>query len=183
MYQNVYYQREKNLVHLWDDKLGYRSFPYTRYAYEKADRGEYTSLYGDKLSKIFKFKKDDPDLFESDVPETTRILVDTYTESDIPSDGHVILTYDIECEMDTGLPDVEKAENELTAIGLHDSATDHYWVLIMDKGGKMKESKNGNRTVIPFVDERDMCMKYLDLKSNFRLKIGMLNFFIIYKLF
>jgi len=163
MYQNVYYQREKNLVHLWDDKLGYRSFPYTRYAYEKAERGEYISLYGDKLSKIFKFKKDDPDLFESDVPETTRILVDTYTESDIPSDGHVILTYDIECEMDTGLPDVEKAENELTAIGLHDSATDHYWVLIMDKGGKMKESKNGNRTVIPFVDERDMCMKYLDL--------------------
>jgi DNA polymerase elongation subunit (family B) len=163
MYQNVYYQREKNLVHLWDDKLGYRTFPYTRYAYEKAERGQYTSLYGDKLSKIFKFTKDDPNLFESDVPETTRILVDTYTNSDIPSEGHVILTYDIECEMDTGLPDVEKSENELTAIGLHDSATDHYWVLIMDKDGKMNESKNGNRTVIPFRDERDMCMKYLEL--------------------
>ena len=163
MYQNAYYQREKNLVHIWDDKLGYRSFPYSRYAYEKSQNGEYTSLYGDKLSKIFKFKKDDPDLFESDVPETTRILVDTYTDSDIPSEGHIILTYDIECEMDTGLPDVEKAENELTAIGLHDSATDHYWVLIMDKDGKMKESKNGNRTVIPFRDERDMCMKYLSL--------------------
>jgi len=26
MYQNIYYQREKNLIHLWDDKLGYRSF-------------------------------------------------------------------------------------------------------------------------------------------------------------
>ena len=163
MYQNAYYQREKNLVHIWDDKLGYRSFPYSRYAYERSQNGEYTSLYGDKLSKIFKFKKDDPDLFESDVPETTRILVDTYTDSDIPSEGHIILTYDIECEMDTGLPDVEKAENELTAIGLHDSATDHYWVLIMDKDGKMKESKNGNRTVIPFRDERDMCMKYLSL--------------------
>ncbi len=163
MYQNCYYQREKNLVHIWDDKLGYRSFPYSRYAYERSQNGEYTSLYGDKLSKIFKFKKDDPDLFESDVPETTRILVDTYTDSDIPSEGHIILTYDIECEMDTGLPDVEKAENELTAIGLHDSATDHYWVLIMDKDGKMTESNNGNRTVIPFRDERDMCMKYLSL--------------------
>jgi DNA polymerase elongation subunit (family B) len=163
MYQNCYYQREKNLVHIWDDKLGYRSFPYTRYAYERSQNGEYTSLYGDKLSKIFKFKKDDPDLFESDVPETTRILVDGYTDSDIPSEGHVILTYDIECEMDSGLPDVEKAENELTAIGLHDSATDHYWVLIMDKDGKMQESNNGNRSVIPFRDERDMCMKYLSL--------------------
>jgi DNA polymerase elongation subunit (family B) len=163
MYQNAYYQREKNLVHIWDDKLGYRSFPYTRYAYEKAERGEYISLYGDRLSKIFKFSKDDPNLFESDVPETTRILVDTYTDSDLPSEGHVILTYDIECEMDTGLPDVEKAENELTAIGLHDSATDHYWVLIMDKAGTMVEKKTGNRTVIPFKDERDMCMKYLSL--------------------
>ncbi len=95
MYQNCYYQREKNLVHIWDDKLGYRTFPYSRYAYEKADRGEYTSLYGDKLTKIFKFKKDDPDLFESDVPETTRVLVDTYTDSDIPSEGHITLTYDI----------------------------------------------------------------------------------------
>jgi DNA polymerase elongation subunit (family B) len=163
MYQNVYYQRERNLVHLWDDKLGYRTFPYTRYAYEKAQKGQYTSLYGDKLDKIFKFTKDDPNLFESDVPETTRILVDTYTDSDIPSEGHVILTYDIECEMDTGLPDVEKSENELTAIGLHDSASDHYWVLIMDKAGKMSEKKTGNRTVIPFRDERDMCMKYLEL--------------------
>ena len=57
MYQNCYYQREKNLVHIWDDKLGYRSFPYTRYAYEKADRGEAVSLYGDRLTKIYKFQK------------------------------------------------------------------------------------------------------------------------------
>jgi DNA polymerase elongation subunit (family B) len=163
LYQNIYYQRERNLVHIWDDKLGYRTFPYVRYAYEKAQRGQYTSLYGDKLDKIFKFTKDDPNLFESDVAETTRVLVDTYTDSDIPSEGHVTLTYDIECEMDSGLPDVEKSENELTAIGLHDSATNHYWVLIMDKAGNMSEKKTGNRTVIPFKDERDMCMKYLEL--------------------
>jgi len=163
MYQNCYYQREKNLVHIWDDKLGYRTFPYSRYAYEKADRGEYVSLYGDRLTKIWKFKKDDPELFESDVPETTRVLVDTYTDSDIPSEGHITLTYDIEVEMETGLPDVEKAENELTAIGLHDGATDHYWVLIMDKIGKLSERKTGNRTVIPFKDERDMILKYLEL--------------------
>jgi DNA polymerase elongation subunit (family B) len=65
--------------------------------------------------------------------------------------------------METGLPDMEKVENELTAIGLHDSATDHYWVLIMDKAGKMKESNTGNRTVLPFRDERDMVLKYLEL--------------------
>lgn len=162
-YQNCYYQREKNLVHIWDDKLGYRAFPYTRYAYEKSANGEYKTLYGDRVTKIYKFKKDDPSLFESDVPETTRVLVDTYTDSDLPSEGHVILTYDIECEMESGLPDPEKAENELTSIGLHDSATNQYWVLVMDKKGEMIEKKTEKAIVIPFKDERDMLLKYLDL--------------------
>ena len=64
MYQNIYYQRERNLIHLWDDQRGYSSFPYTRYFYEpKYQRGEYTSIYGDKLTKIYKFKKDDPESF------------------------------------------------------------------------------------------------------------------------
>lgn len=162
-YQNAYYQREKNLVHIWDDTLGYRSFPYTRYAYEPAVNGEYLSIYGDRLTKIYKFSKDDPNLFESDVPETTRVLVDLYSESDDPSQGHVILTYDIECEMESGLPNPEEAKNELTSIALHDSATDQYWVLVMDKSGKMVEKKTDKAIVIPFVDERDMLLKYLDL--------------------
>ena len=163
MYQNIYYQREKNLIHLWDDQQGYRSFPYTRYAYERAERGEYTSIYGDRLTKIYKFKKDDPDLFESDVPETTRALVDLYSESDEPSNGHVVLTYDIECEMESGLPNPEEAKNALTSIALHDSATNQYWVLVMDESKKMVEKTTDKCIVIPFVDERDMLMKFLEL--------------------
>ena len=163
MYQNCYYQREKNLVHIWDDRQGYRSFPYTRYAYEKAENGEFETLYGDRVTKIYKYTKDDPNLFESDVPETTRVLVDTYTDSDIPSEGHVILTYDIECEMESGLPNPEEAENELTSIALHDSATNQYWVLVMDKKGEMLEKKTDKAIVIPFRTEEDMLMKYLEL--------------------
>jgi len=163
LYKNVYYQREKNLVHLWDDLQGYRTFPYTRYAYEKATNGEFTTLYGDKVTKIYKYSKDDANLFESDVPETTRVLVDTYTDSDLPSEGHVILTYDIECEMTSGLPDPEKAENELTSIALHDSATNQYWVLVMDKEGLMVEKTTDKAIVIPFRYEQDMLVKYLEL--------------------
>ena len=162
-YQNIYYQRERNLIHLWDDQRGYSSFPYTRYAYEPAQRGEYTSIYGDKLTKIYKFKKDDPELFESDVPETTRALVDLYSESDDPSEGHVVLTYDIECEMESGLPDPQEAKNALTSIALHDSATDQYWVLVMDTTKQMVEKTTDKAIVIPFTDERDMLMKYLEL--------------------
>src|SRR6056300_467459 len=163
MYQNAYYQREKNLVHIWDDKKGYFNFPYTRYAYEKSARGEYETLYGDKVSKIYKFKKDDPDLFESDVAETTRALVDLYSDTDDASEGHVILTYDIECEMESGLPDPQEAKNELTSIAMHDSATNQYWVLVMDKAGEMLERKTDKAIVIPFRTEEDMLMKYLEL--------------------
>ena len=163
MYQNAYYQRERNLIHLWDDQRGYSAFPYTRYAYEPAQRGEFKSIYGDSLTKIYKFKKDDPNLFESDVPETTRALVDMYSDSDDVSDGHVILTYDIECEMLSGLPDPLEATNELTSIALHDSATKQAWVLVMDKEGKMVEKTTDKCIVLPFQDERDMLMKYLEL--------------------
>lgn len=165
-YQNIHYQREKNLMHVWDDTRGYRAIPYTRYAYQRDPNGEFESLYGDKLTKVFKFSKDDPDLFESDVPETTRFLVDTYTDNDIESNGHIILTYDIEIEMESGLPDVLKAGNEMTAIGLHDSATNHYWVLIMDKSGNLKQIETENRTVLPFRDEAQMCMAYLDIYEH-----------------
>ena len=102
-------------------------------------------------------------LFESDVPETTRALVDLYSESDEPSKGHVILTYDIECEMLSGLPDPQEAKNELTSIALHDSATNQYWVLVVDKEGDMKEKTTDKCIVLPFQDERDMLMKYLEL--------------------
>jgi DNA polymerase elongation subunit (family B) len=163
LYKNIYYQREKNTVHLWDDHLGYRTFPYTRYAYEPATNGTFRSIYGDKLSKIYKFKGDDPGLFESDVPETTRVLVDTYTESDLPSEGIVTMTFDIEVEMESGLPNVEEAKNELTAIGLQDNITNQYWVLIMDKKGKMVERKTDKAIILPFKDERDLCMKFLEL--------------------
>lgn len=163
MYKNVYFQREKNTVHLWDDHLGYRTFPYTRYAYEPAQNGTFRSIYGDKLSKIYKFKGDDPGLFESDVPETTRVLVDTYTDSDIPSEGIVTMTFDIEVEMESGLPNVEEAKNELTAIGLQDNITNQYWVLIMDKKGKMVERTTDKAIILPFRDERDLCMKFLEI--------------------
>jgi DNA polymerase elongation subunit (family B) len=143
--------------------LGYKTFPYTRYAYEKSLKGQYRSIHGDVLEKIYKFTKDDPTLFESDVPETTRALVDMYSDSDDISTGHVILTYDIECEMISGLPNPEEATNELTSIALHDSASDQYWVLVMDKEGLMVEKTTDKAIVIPFTDEREMLLKYLEL--------------------
>jgi DNA polymerase elongation subunit (family B) len=137
--------------------------PYTKYAYEPAENGQYTSLYGDKLSKIYKFKKGQEGLFESDVPETTRVLVDMYTDSDEVSTGIVVMPFDIEVETETGAPNIKTAENEITAISLHDSATDQYWVLVLNKDGTMQERTTSEAIVLPFQTEHELLMKFLEI--------------------
>ena len=168
MYQNIYYERQKNLIHLWDDKSGYQTFPYRKYAYKKDPYGEYLSMYGDKLTKIGKWEKEDSeDLFESDVPETTRVLVDIY-DNDLPSTGHRVLTFDIEVEMISGLPNTKEAKNEITAIAAHDGATKLYDVFVLDKERKVKNNaKNFNKdgrevTLHIFDNERNLLQSFLN---------------------
>ena len=165
MYQNIFFERQKNLIHLWDDTLGYRTFPYQRYAYVKDPNGQHQSMYGDRLTKIFKWEKDSgEELFESDVPETTRVLVDLYGD-DVPSKGHIVLTFDIEVEMITGLPSIEKAENEITSIAAYDDASKEYHVFVVDKKQKVKGksfNKNGRDVHMHvYDDERALIMGYL----------------------
>ena len=167
MYQNIYYERQKNLIHLWDDTNGYQTFPYRKYAYVKDQYGEHRSMYGDKLRKISKWEKDEsPDLFESDVPETTRVLVDIY-DSDIPSKGNRTMTFDIEVEMISGLPSTFDAKNEITAIAAHDSVTKLYEVFVLDKDRKVKNtaqqfSKDGRSVSVHIFDnEKNLLLAFL----------------------
>ena len=84
-------------VHLWDDKTGYQKFNYKPYAYLKSGSGTYRSLYGDKLKKVTFWTKDDLEkgnVFESDVPIETKILVDKYGDSNEPSEGHKEILFD-----------------------------------------------------------------------------------------
>ena len=170
MYQNIYYERAKNTIHLWDDKSGYQTMPYRKYAYKKDPYGQYQSMYGDKLTRISKWEKDEADdLFESDVPETTRVLVDIY-DSDLPSTGHKVMTFDIEVEMITGLPNTQYAENEITAIASHDGATKLYDVFVLDKERKVKNNaKQFNK------DGREVSVHIFDNEKN--LLLAFLNYY------
>jgi DNA polymerase elongation subunit (family B) len=166
LYQNIYYQRNTNTVHIWDDVKGYFTVPYTRYAFKPAINGEWESIYGERLTKVFKYSKEDEGLLETDVPEVTRMLVDLYTDSDIPSKGHKILTFDIEVEMISGMPDTEKATNEITSIAMHDSVSDFYYVLILDKDRALTHSKSDNREILPFDNEANLLSKFLNIYES-----------------
>jgi len=170
MYQNIYYERAKNLIHLWDDKSGYQTMPYRKYAYKKDPYGQYRSMNGDKLTRISKWEKDEADdLFESDVPETTRVLVDIY-DSDLPSTGHKTMTFDIEVEMISGLPNTQFAQNEITAIASHDGSTKLYDVFVLDKERKVKNNaKQFNK------DGREVSVHIFDNEKN--LLLAFLNYY------
>jgi len=167
-YKNIYYERQKNLIHLWDDKNGYQTMPYRKYAYKKDPHGQHVSMYGDRLTRIGKWEKDEAeDLFESDIPETTRVLVDIY-DSDLPSTGHTVLTFDIEVEMITGLPNTKEAQNEITAIAAQDNISRVYEVFVLDKKRKIKDNaKNFNKdgrkvNVHVFDNEKNLLFAFLN---------------------
>ena len=168
MYQNIFYERQKNLIHLWDDTKGYFTLPYRKYAYKKDQMGQHLSMNGDRLTRISKWEKEDSDdLFESDVPETTRVLVDMY-DSDLPSTGHRVMTFDIEVEMITGLPNTREAQNEITAIASHDGATKLFDVFVLDKERKVKNnaknfSKDGREVTLHIFDnEKNLLLAFLN---------------------
>ena len=58
---------------------------------------KHTSIHGERLKKIGYWKQEDNlELYESDVNEVTRFLIDNYGDSDDVSKGHTVFTFDIE---------------------------------------------------------------------------------------
>lgn len=162
MYQNVYYEKEGGIIHCWDDRKGYFTSKYRNYAYVRDGNGSYESIHGERLKKINFWKKEDNlELYESDVNEMTRFLIDNYGDSDEVSDGHVVLTFDIEVEMNSGLPDVMEAENTMTSVAFHDSATNDYYVYVLSEGEEIDKTIKGAK-VRSFRTEEDMLVAFVN---------------------
>jgi len=155
-------------MHIWDDKAGHLTFRYKKYAYVKHSSGTYTSLYGDKLKRINKWDKEQPDLFESDVNPEIRVLVDNYTDSEEPSTGHKVMIFDIEVEVTDGFPDPLKAQNKITSIAFNDPLTQQYYCYVLDPKKKVGEFKDD--IVESFDDEYDLLnaffKKYLEIQPT-----------------
>ncbi len=160
MYQNIYYDRKRNKMHVWDDKFGYKNFRYKKYAYVKNKTGTYVSLYGDRLKRINRWDEDQPELFESDVNPEIRVLVDNYTDSDEVSEGHKVMIFDIEVEVTDGFPDIDKAENKITSIAFNDALTDKYYCYVLDEDTRLKNNFDESVTVKTFSTEYDLLHKF-----------------------
>ena len=170
MYQNLFLDIKKMKMHVWDDQRGHLEVPYRKYAYVKHPSGQHVSLYGDRLKKVTQFDKDDPTLHESDVPPTTRFLVDQYGDSDEASTGHRIMFFDIEVEVTEGFPDVMKAVNPITSIALYDSTTENYFTYVFDPNKRLESYTKDDQVVEIYETEYEMLnqffQKYLEIRPT-----------------
>lgn len=174
MYQNIYYSRKNNSIHLWDDKKGYSTFPYKKYAYIKSPTGNNIALDGTKVKKVFGWDKEDESrgvLYESDISPETRTLIDMYHDSDAPSLVYKIMMLDIEVDMTIQLPNTTTAENEITAIALYLKDLDHYSVFVLDKEKALTEYNDGNKSVYPCRTEADLLELFLEFYSTYEPSI------------
>jgi DNA polymerase elongation subunit (family B) len=162
MYQNIYIDKKTDEVHLWDDEKGYVKFPMPKYAYRKKPGGRYRSVYGDELEKVTMFNRNDPSVFEGDVPSETRVLIDAYEDSDEPSKGHRVVFFDIEVSSEGGFPVVEEGDKELTAIALYDSVTKKYTAFILDKEGKLQDSETEETTILSYDNEESLISHFMN---------------------
>ena len=161
-------------MHIWDDKAGYLTFNYKKYAYVKNRTGNYVSLYGDKLKRINKWDKDQPELFESDVSPEIRVLVDNYTDSDELSVGHKIMTLTSLVLGNGNIRKVSKAENKITSIAFNDPITDEYFCYVLDTKDKLNlgesRTKKDVDTIVSFYDEYDLLnaffKKYMEIQPT-----------------
>jgi DNA polymerase elongation subunit (family B) len=161
MYQAIYCDRKTNTIHLWDDEHPYTSFKHKPYAYKKSRDGRYKSIYGDKLERIEKFNPRDPNLFESDVPWDTRVLIDAYSDSDEVSTKHRRAYIDIEVDSVGGYPNIEDPIKEVTAIALLDEVKDTYYCFILDKDGVVQNENKDNTIILPYLHEEDLLVAFL----------------------
>lgn len=171
MYQNIFVDKKTETIFIWDDKAGLVKIPIAdaTYAYRKRAGGRYKSLYGDELERIRDFSPRDPSLFESDVPLTTRVLIDAYEDSDEPSTGNVVLFLDIEIDISNGFSTPQDADNEITAIALYDDVTKKYTALILDKDGVLPyESNHAEATVVSFNSEESLLYYFLNKVEEIR---------------
>lgn len=164
MYQTIYvdkrpYFRYKQdmVVHIIDDEKGYFSFPTKQIGYEPYPTGEYKTVFGERVRKIHNFQYRDPTVIESDVPIETRVLIDLYKDSEKASTKNRVILFDIEVDSRNGFPNVEIADNEITAISLYYQQEDKYYCLILDKEDRLNSIKEkDNITIIPLKTECEL---------------------------
>lgn len=163
-YQNIAFQKNKNIMHVWDDKNGHLQFPFKPYAYKKNAHGRHVALDGSKVDKVTSWDEADVQrglIYESDINPETRTLIDLYFESDDPSQGHRELFIDIEVSTEGGFSTAEEAWQPLTSIAFHDRVGKQSVAILVDPKRNLKPYKDSKLTLEVVQTEYELISKFL----------------------
>ena len=169
MYQNIYISNKNedggSVVYIWDDTQGLVTYPFNDfdYAYKLDSRGDKTTIFGDRVSRTFRWNEGAPGIFESDVPRETRVLTDLYQDSDDVAKNHRVLFFDIEVEKVNGeFANTEKANGVINAIGCYAQSRDEYVVFLLDRDDRMDGQRQvNNETILTFASEEDLIEAFM----------------------
>lgn len=170
MYQNIYYSRKNNQIHLWDDVRGYSKFPYSKDAYIRDSNGSHIALDGKRVSATKTWTDEDVAkglVYESDVDAEMKTLIRMYGDSDDASVNHRTMFLDIEVlKGDSGYSTVDEAKNTVSAITWYMSNTKEYYTVLLDTKGLVADRTSGNKTLYVFDNEADLLKKFLELHKQ-----------------
>ena len=131
-YVDAFLDRDRDIIKVVervDGQRVHKEYPAKYTFYYQDPRGKYTSIYGDKLTrvqvntgkkfnaekKIHAHKK----LFESDINPVFRCLADNYLEKEAPKLNVCFFDIEVDFNKDKGFADPEDPFNPVTAIALH----------------------------------------------------------------
>jgi len=165
MYQSIYYDRKSYTYFLRDDEKGWLDFKYIPELYRINPNGEFPTLDGKYANAIKKYDWNDFSLYEKDIDQCTRVLIDLYKDSDDAPKNHNIACIDIECVIGGTLtPEyIKAAPMKITSISLYDAKLKMYTCLILDEEKKLEYKETVNERIIPCLDEKELILKFLDI--------------------
>lgn len=131
-YVDAYYNKDKDIVNVVerrDGKRVYQDFPAWRTFYVRDDRGQHTSIHGEKVRQIkVKRLKDmhkelrinsDKKIYESDIKPEVRCLAENYLGKDSPKLNVAFFDIEVDFDADKGFAPPEDPFMPITAITTH----------------------------------------------------------------
>ncbi len=164
MYQNIYYDYKRSIIHLWDDELGYKRYNYRHYAYMSDPEGEYECMNGEKLRKVYKWSEaaeKSGRVFEHNLRPEVKFLINKYGSSDDVSTNHTIAFIDIEVAKLKKHSTVKEAKNPITAITIYNSNTKSSVCFLLDKEKQIKSDIYNNTEIRTYKQERQLLIEFL----------------------
>jgi len=168
MYQAIFFERRKNpdkgYIYLRDDIEKWKRFKYSPPVYEVNPEGEYSTLFGKRVSKVEgKYDWFDNHILEKDIQKEIAVLRDFYYKDDSQPSYHNILYLDIEIQLLGSLTPsyIQAAPAELTSIALIDITTKQKICFIVDGKSKLTDLQKEGKQIIVCYSERDLISKFL----------------------